>query len=248
MEALASTHDGLKLTEVSQTVGLAPSTAHRLLTTLQQSRFVRFDPLVALWQVGVTAFSVGNAFARHRDVVTMSRPFMRQLMELSGETANLYIMNDDEAICMMQIECRQMMRAIARPGGRVKMHNSGVGKAMLAWLPGHDLARVLEHQGLKAATEKTLTTPRALHEDLKRIRRRGFAIDDEEHAVGLRCVAAPIFDEHSSPLAALSISGPAARVSDQKLGEFGAMVVEAARAVTAELSGCGPGPRKPTPT
>jgi IclR family acetate operon transcriptional repressor len=237
LDAVARSHDGLTLTELAQTVGLPPSTAHRLLTTLQQARFVRFDPLASVWQIGVQAFVVGNAFARTRDVLMMARPYMRRLMEDSGETVNLYVVDEGEAVCMGQVESRQMMRAIARPGGRVKMHCSGVGKAMLAWLPEREVGRVLERHGLPRVTDKTLVTPRALKADLEQVRRRGYAVDDEEHAVGLRCVAAPILDEHGSPLAAISASGPTARIPDHQLSLLGAIVAEAARAVTAEVGG-----------
>jgi IclR family acetate operon transcriptional repressor len=237
LETIARSHDGLTLTEVAQTVGLPPSTAHRLLTTLQQARFVRFDPLSSVWQIGMQAFVVGNAFARTRDVLMMARPVMRRLMEESGETVNLYVTDEGEAICMGQVECRQMMRAIARPGGRVRMHCSGVGKAMLAFLPERDVARVLERHGLPRVTERTLVTPKTLRADLEQVRARGYAVDDEEHAVGLRCVAAPILDEHGTPLAALSVSGPTARIPDHQVSLLGAMVTEAARAVTAEVGG-----------
>ncbi len=237
LRAIAASHDGLTLTEVAQTVGLAPSTAHRLLTTLQQDRFVRFDPVGNLWQVGVGAFAVGNAFVRTRDVVMMARPRLRRLMEESGETVNLYVEDQGEAVCMTQVECREMMRAIARPGGRVRMHCSGVGKAILAWLPDRDLARILERHGLPAVTDRTLRTPRALRADLELTRARGYAVDDEEHAVGLRCVAAPIFDEHGAPIAGLSISGPCARVTEGRVAVLGALVEAAARAISLELGG-----------
>ncbi|WP_051341173.1 IclR family transcriptional regulator domain-containing protein [Azospirillum halopraeferens] len=237
LQTLANSHDGLTLTELSQTVGLAPSTTHRLLTTLQQQQFARFDPIGNVWQVGVGAFTVGNAFVRTRDVALMARPVMRQLMEDSGETVNLYVEDGGEAMCLTQIECRQLMRAIARPGGRVKMHCSSVGKAILAWLPDRDVTKVLERHGLPAFTEHTIATPRGLRDDLARIRARGYAVDDEEHAVGMRCVAAPIFDEHGRPGAAISVSGPAARIDDGRLALVGSLVVEAARTVTHELGG-----------
>ena len=99
LEAVARSHDGLALTELAQTVGLPPSTAHRLLTTLQQGRFVRFDLLASVWQIGVQAFVVGNAFARTRDVLTMARPHMRRLMEESGETVNLYVADERARPC-----------------------------------------------------------------------------------------------------------------------------------------------------
>lgn len=237
LDALSRSHDGLILTELAQTVGLATSTAHRLLTTLQQARFVRFDPIAGAWQIGVQAFIVGNAFARTRDVTMMARPYLRRLMEESGETANLYIAEEGEVICMAQVETRQMMRAIARPGGRAKMHCSGAGKAILAWLPEREVGRILERHGLAAFTERTLTTPKSLRAALAEIRARGHAVDDEEHEVGLRCVAAPVLDEHGLPVAGVSVSGPTARIPDHRLALLGALVAQTARAVTAEIGG-----------
>lgn len=237
MRVLAESVDGMTLSDVAQIVGLPPSTTHRLLTTLQQERFARFDPLTSLWQVGVQAFIVGNAFTRTRDVVTMARPFMRRLMEESGETVNLYLESDGEAICIGQIECRQLMRAIARPGGRVKMHYSGAGKAILAWLPDAQVTKILQRHGLPRATERTLDTPGRLREDLMAIRGRGYAVDDEENAVGLRCVGAPVFDEHGQPLAGLSLSGPTARIADDRLPVLGALVAQIAGEITREVGG-----------
>jgi IclR family acetate operon transcriptional repressor len=237
LRGLAESGDGMTLSDVAQIVSLAPSTAHRLLTTLQQERFVRFDGTAHLWQVGVEAFVIGNAFVRTRDVVTMARPYLRRLMEEGGETANLYLEQDGEAICMAQVECRQMMRAIARPGGRVKLHCSGAGKAMLGWLPEVELDRIIRQHGLKRFTDRTLDTPSRLRRDLEQVRARGWAVDDEEHAVGLRCVAAPVFDEHGRAVAALSLSGPGARVDDMRLVELGALTARIAGDFSAELGG-----------
>jgi len=237
LDTLAEAADGMTLSDVAQIVGLAPSTAHRLLTTLESQRYVRFVSGEGLWQVGVQAFVVGQAFRRSRDVVTLARPQMRHLMEESGETVNLYIEEGGEAVCMAQVECRQMMRAISRPGGRVKLHCSGAGKAILAALPASDVARILQTQGLPRVSEKTLDTPKKLKADLDQVRARGYAVDDEEHAVGLRCVAAPILDEEGKPLAALSISGPLARIDDTAIGVMGGLVRRAAAAVTEQVGG-----------
>ncbi len=237
MRVLSESAEGMTLTDVAQAVRLAPSTTHRLLTTLQHERFARFDAQSSLWQVGVQAFSVGNAFTRTRDVVAVARPYMRCLMEESGETVNLYLENDGEAICIGQIECRQLMRAIARPGGRVNMHCSGAGKAILAWLPDTRLAQILEQHGLPKITGHTLDTPSRLRQNLELVRIRGYALDDEENAVGLRCVAAPVFDEYGTPLAGISLSGPTARIDDTRLPALGAMVSRIADEVTADLGG-----------
>lgn len=118
LDVLAQNNEGLTLTMLARAVELPMSTTHRLLTTLQHRRFARFDPLTMTWQIGLQAFIVGNAFARARDIVLIARPHMRRLMEQSGETVSLYVMADGEAICMAQVESREMMRAASRPGGR----------------------------------------------------------------------------------------------------------------------------------
>jgi IclR family acetate operon transcriptional repressor len=237
LNALAEVPEGMTLGDLGQVVGLAPSTAHRLLTTLQNQRFVRFVAGEGVWQVGVQAFVVGQTFRRARDILALARPAMRRVMEESGETANLYIEEGGEAVCMGQVECRQVMRAIARPGGRVKMHCSGSGKAILSHLPDAEVTRILQAHGLPKLAPKTIDTPRKLRDDLAEARRRGFAVDDEEHAVGLRCVAAAILDEDGRPLAALSLSGPVARIGDGVLLAAGTLVSRAAAAVTAEIGG-----------
>ncbi len=238
---LAATDEGATLTEVAQQVGLSPSTAHRLLTTLEQERYVRFDAERRLWSVGVQAFVAGSAFLKTRSLVPTARPHMRALMESSEETVNLAVEDQAEAVYLSQVECRQMMRAFARPGGRVPLHCSSVGKALLSAMPDAEVARVLHRHGLARVTIKTLTTTPALRDDLARARTRGYAIDDEEHAVGLRCIAAVVFNEAADPLAAVSLSGPMARIPDERIPLLGDLVRRTADAVTAQLGGRLPG-------
>ncbi|MDW8342695.1 MAG: IclR family transcriptional regulator C-terminal domain-containing protein [Geminicoccaceae bacterium] len=237
LKTLSAATEGMTLSELALVVGLPASTVHRLLTTLEAERFVRFDPAEATWRIGVEAFRVGNAFARSRDLVAIARPYLRRLMEDTGETANLYLAVDGEAVCMAQVECRQMMRAIARPGGRVAMHASGVGKAILAGLPSEEVHAVLRRHGLPKLTERTIDTPRKLEAELAAIRSRGWALDDEEHALGLRCVAAAILDEHGRPAGAISVSGPSVRIPDGRLPELAAAVCRTARELTRAIGG-----------
>ena len=241
LNALSQDEHGLTLSELAQTVGLAPSTTHRMLTTLQQERLVRFDAERSVWLVGVQAFVIGNAFLRSRNLIATARPFMRRLMETCGETVNLAVEERGEAIYLAQVECGNMMRAITRPGGRALLHNSGVGKAMLSAMPDAYVRAVLQSRGLPKESDKTITSPQKLRGNLAAVRKRGFAVDDEENAVGLRCVASVIFDETSAPLAAISLSGPKVRITDDRIAPLGARVVEVARQITAELGGRVPG-------
>ncbi len=226
---------GASLTELAQQVGLAPSTAHRLLTTLELERFAHFDHDGRLWSIGAQAFAVGCAFTKSRSLVGLARPYMRRLMEESGETVNLAVEDQGQMVYLAQVECRQMMRAFARPGSRVPLHCSAVGKAVLSAGADRSLSKQLLRHGMPRLTVKTITVPAQLRADLERARTLGYAIDDEEHAVGLRCIAAPIFDESGEAVAALSVSGPMARIVDERIAPLSALVVRSARAISAEM-------------
>lgn len=237
LNRLAAANEGVTLTEVGQQVGLSPSTAHRLLTTLEQERYVHFDAERKLWTVGVQAFVAGSAFLKTRNLVAAARPPMRALMEESEETVNLAVEDQYEAIYLAQVECRQMMRAFARPGGRVPLHCSSVGKALLSAMSDKELSKVLHQRGLPKVTLKTITRTDVLRENLADARANGYAIDDEEHAVGLRCIASVIYNEAGEAIAAISLSGPMARISDDRIPLLGDLVRRKADAITAQLGG-----------
>lgn len=241
LDGLALADEGTTLTEIAQQIGLSPSTAHRLLTTLEQARYVHFDAERKLWAVGVQAFITGSAFLKTRNLVLCARPHMRALMEETEETVNLAVADQNEAIYLAQVECRHMMRAFARPGGRVPLHCSSVGKVLLAAMTDIELAKVLHDRGLPKVTIKTITTPSALKADLALVRDRGYALDDEEHAVGLRCVASVIYNENSDPIGAVSLSGPMARIPDERIAVLGELVRRKANVITEQLGGVVPG-------
>lgn len=237
---LAQAQEGLSLSAVAQAAGLAPSTAHRLLRTLETHRFAFNDTTTGHWSVGVASFAVGAAFVRSRNYVTIARAYMERLVANADETANLAIEDAGEAVYLSQVESRQIMRTFTKPGARVPMHASAVGKALLAALPENEALLLVSRKGLTRLTPHTLGSPEALTSDLRMGRQRGFAVDDEEHAVGLRCVASAIYDDQGRPIAAVSLSGPAARIDDRRLSDFGAMVRESCRAITDEIGGRSP--------
>ena len=232
LNTLADSEYGMTLTEIAHQVHLPPSTVHRLLTTMQHERYVTFDGERTLWSIGVQALSVGNAFTKNRNLSQIARPYMRALMEDSGETVNLAVADGGEVIFLSQVECRKMMRALVTPGRRALMHCSGVGKALLAFLPDEEVNAVITQHGLPKITERTLISADTLKSDLNRSRQRGYALDDEEHAICLRCVAGVVRDETGLPIAALSLSGPAARIPNERIEQFGLKV----RRVCADLS------------
>ena len=242
LERLAATPGGLALSELAEEVELAPSTTHRLLQALQSQGFITQDNELGVWKIDVKTFRIGNSFLEARDFVATSRPFLRRLTAETGETANLGIRDGSTAVFLAQSESPQMMRMITRIGSRAPLHASGVGKALMAWLPDDEFERVLTERGLDRVTTNTLHTVDTLRANLSEVRQQGFACDREEHAIGLHCVAACLHDEHGTPLAAISVSGPVARIPETRLLELGELVRSTAAEITARLGGRIPQP------
>lgn len=235
--AMLAEEDGLTLTDLARKSGFSVSTVHRLLLTLESRGFVLHEIELGSWLIGVETFKIGSAFLRNRRIASMGRLTMRDLMEKTGETVNLGIEDDGEVVFISQVESHDTLRAFFRAGSRGAMHASGVGKALLAELPEHRVRQICGMRRLERFTEKTRTEFALLLRELNESRRRGWALDDEERTLGMRCVAAPIFNEHGEPIAAISTSGPSVRITARKLDEFGPLVRRAADEITASIGG-----------
>ncbi|AUH35551.1 HTH-type transcriptional regulator BhcR [Paracoccus tegillarcae] len=229
--------NGLTLSQIAETTGQPPSTVHRILTTLNQRGMAESDAATQAWHVGPACFGLGAAFTRRADIVDRARPILHKLMEDTGETANLGVLYGDTVLFVSQIETQQPVRACLAPGTRVPLYASGIGKALLAFGSDDALQAILDGPSLAGFTPQTLVSPDALREDLSRTRHRGFAVDDEERAVGMRCVAAPVLDVAGQPIAGISISGPTHRVGPAHLKTLGAVVVAAAEELTQAIGG-----------
>jgi IclR family transcriptional regulator, acetate operon repressor len=228
--------EGMSLTELAEAADQSPATVYRVLSTFERHAVVEVDPARQLWFIGAEAFRIGSAFLRRTSLVERGRPVLRELMTGTGETANLAIADGEEVVFVSQVETHEPIRAFFRPGTRSAIHASGIGKAMMAHYPPERASSLLRGPR-EAFTPRTLTDPAALASELAATRARGWAMDDEEHTGGMRCIAAAIFNEHGEPVAGLSISGPAARVTRERGAAFGPAVRAAADRVTAAIGG-----------
>lgn len=239
LEALAAA-PGLTLTELANRTAEAPATVYRALVTLQGHGMVEIEEPGQIWHIGAGAFRVGSAFLRRTKVVERARQPMDALMRATGETANLGVESADEVLFLSQVETHEAIRAFFPPGTKAPMHVSGIGKALLAWYPAPRVEALIALRGLVRFTPLSITSPAQLGADLARTRARGFAIDDQERAEGMRCVAAPIFNAYAEPVAGISVSGPAFRVGLDAAARLGADVRAAADAVTLAIGGKAP--------
>lgn len=221
-------NSGLTLSELAEKLDQSVATMYRVLTTLSIRGFVESDPQTQEWHIGPASFRLGSAFLRRSSVVERARPVMRTLMEATGETANLGIEKDGNVMFVSQVETHESIRAFFPPGSLSQMHASGIGKALLSLYSVRDLDRFLREQSLTTFTEKTLNTPDAIRANMAETRAQGYAVDDEEKTVGMRCVAAPIVNFFGEAVAGISVSGPANRLSQDRIYDVAALVKAAA--------------------
>jgi IclR family acetate operon transcriptional repressor len=240
IETLAEDDEGYRLSDLAIRTGLSTSTVHRLLGTLENRRFVQFDRTESKWHVGARSFTVGATFARRRNFSAQAVPYLRKLRDLTRETANLAVVDDEFIIVLTRMESREIMRSLTKVGGRVAMVASGVGKAVLATYSDVDVSAIIRHHGMPRLTETSIVRPGDLFKQLEKIRRQGFAVDDEEACMGLRCIAAVVYNDCAEPLAAISVSGLASRLTDDRLPHLGHTVRQVAAELTVALGGAMP--------
>ena len=235
-----SERSGQSLTSIADELSQSPATIYRILVTLEGRGLVEFDPVEQHWHIGPAAFVIGARFLRRTSLVDRARPIMRRLMEDTGETANLGVVQGDQVLFVSQVETPATIRAFFPPGTLSPLHASGIGKALMAEMAPDRLARMLRSRPLEALTERTLTDPGALARDLEQIRARGYSYDDEEKNMGMRCIASAVFDVHGEAVAGISVSGPTSRMAPEKTEGLARAVTAAAADLTGALGGAMP--------
>ena len=229
--------EGTSLSELARQADLPPSTVHRLLTTLQRRALATHEPTTGMWTVGVGLFRMGSAYLRIRKLPEIARPIIRHLLEEVGETVNVSMRDGREIVCVAQAESHAPVRAFFRLGRGLPLHASAAGKAILAAASADLRDELLSGIAFERFTVNTHLSRESLLGDVAAVRERGWAFDDEEHTMGMRCVSAAILNEFSDPTGALSISAPAARMGPELTAEFGARIAASARTLTELFSG-----------
>ncbi|MBE0412693.1 HTH-type transcriptional regulator BhcR [Yoonia sp.] len=239
LEVLVALGDmqGGTLSEVASALDQSPATVYRVLTTFQGRGFVDFDAQNQVWNIGAAAFLTGSQFLRRTSLVERARPIMRDLMDATGETANLGIERDGQVLFLGQVETHATIRAFFPPGTVSAMHASGIGKALLCRMDDARQRRVLAQGKLEQFTPHTLTDPDAMIADLHAARARGYAIDAEERNIGMRCIAAPVYNVFGEAVAGISVSGPTTRITTDKIAVLAQPVMDAAARLTVAIGG-----------
>lgn len=216
IEVMALRREPMTLGEIARLSGLKPSTTHRLLSTLVSRGFARQDVITGKYQLGLKTFQIGNAALYNLDLRSVARSYLTRLVDKCGETANLAVLSRDnngvQLVYIDQVESPSMVHTFARIGSPVPVHCTGSGKVLLAFMEDREIDFLLKTIELQAFTERTITDPELLKEEISLIRKEGYAWDREETERGVLCIAAPVRDHTSHVVAAVSISGPVSRM------------------------------------
>lgn len=234
LEYLAA-RERASLGDLATDLRLDKATAYRFLSALVKTGYVRRDDHTRDYQLSTRVLTLASQVLDRIDVRTAARPVLERLATETTETVHLGVLEGHEVVYIDKVEGHQAMRMASRVGRRVGCHSTALGKMLLSVRSEADWHSYLTEHGLQRRTEHTITDPAAFHAELRAVRQRGYAVDDNENEAGIRCVAAPIRDHRAEPVAALSVSGWTVSVTMQRVPELTERVLAAATEVSQRL-------------
>ena len=239
LDRVGQNPQGVSIKELSSELNLPKGTIHRILSSLSYFGYIRQDAATKNYSLGLKLIELASLLSGQLDLRRVAEPTLRELAEKTGETAYMVVLDGSEVVYIEKIESQQLtggLKMASKVGSRNPLHSCAVGKTLLSFFPEQELDRLIRKKGLSRRTVNTITEPERLKEQLKVVRAQGYALDDEENEEGIRCLAAPVFDEKGGPVAAISVSGPAFRVTKKVLQQvLRKEVTEAAREISRKM-------------
>jgi IclR family transcriptional regulator, KDG regulon repressor len=237
LELLASRNHGLSTSEISRAARVPKSSTSYLLRTLVGRGYVRRDGETGQHTLGIRILSLGGQAVQGMALRELAMPLLRQIVEVTRLGSHLAILDHGDAVYIERIESPGFIKMDIWSGRRVAPQATAVGKALICQLSREEVQEIAALHPISPVSARTIVTLPHLLEDLEVIRRRGYAIDDEEHAVGVRCVAAPVFAANGEVAAAIGVSGTVSQVSDDYMPSLGKIVQTTALKLSAQLGG-----------
>ena len=233
---LVSNHpEGIGITELASQAGMYKSTVHRLLGTLTNRGFIEQDSGTGKYKLGYALLDFGMKLLSSIDLRHEAMTYLQELAVASNEVVHLAILDQGEIVYVEKVESQNTTRMHSRVGKRVAVHATGLGKAILAFLPLPETMTIIDAYGLPVLTEHTITDRTEFLKSLADTREKGYAVDIEENQVGISCIAAPIWDNNHRVVAACSVSGPSVRMTAQRMEELYPLVTQTGLQVSKRL-------------
>jgi DNA-binding IclR family transcriptional regulator len=231
MELMAASADGAGVTELADQLGIDKSSASRLVQTLANYGYAEQDPVSRRYRLGPQVVRLSRSLLTRMPLRDEAKPFLRQLVERTGECAHVAILAQDQALYIDQVESPASLRVTTGVGTLAPLHSTALGKCLLAFGNNVEIPAMLP-----TFTPRTITNPDTLHAHLEQTRQQGYAVDDEEYDYGVRCVAAPVYDYRGKVIGAIGISGPAGRMGLDSISQFAEIVLEISRDLSDRMS------------
>lgn len=238
LDLLGTSDDSLSLAEICNRMELRKSTAHRALMALERTGLIERAP-GSRYRLGLKLYDMGNRAVEQIDLRARVHPYLRKLALRVGEIVHLGVLHKTRVMYVDKVEpINRRVCVSSRTGTSNPVYSTSLGKAILAFLPTEEANEIIESIEFTAFTSKTLTTREDLLNALERVRRRGYAIDDEEMEIGARCVGAPIFDSNHRAIAAVSVSGSSLRLAAHCVPGIAAHVIQCSKEISSALGAC----------
>jgi DNA-binding IclR family transcriptional regulator len=235
LELLADSDGPLGLADVCERMDLHKSTAHRALMVLERTGLIERTP-ENRFRLGLKLYELGSRAVEQIDLRARVHPWFRRLSAQVGETVHLGVLQKTSVVYLDKVEPNNRRVWLdSRIGASNPVYCTAMGKAILAFLPPAETAALVARIRFVRYTPRTLVTAEALQRSLDRVRRRGYAIDDEEVECGVRCIGAPILNNNGRPVAAVSVSGPSSRITQQSVPGIAERLLRCCREISASL-------------
>jgi DNA-binding IclR family transcriptional regulator len=221
--------------ELSSVVGFPVGTTHRIVSTLAKRHFLVQNPVTRNYSLSLRFLELGTRVQQQFNLTSIVRPYLEKLMRETGESANLAVLDRDEAVYLDHVRSNHMLQLFTRLGARVPLYATGVGKMFLSRFSEPELKDYLARTVMVARTPHTIVNADKLIKELDQVSKAGFSVDNEEMEEGVRCVAALVLDHLKRPAAALSLSGAITRITPDRIEYFGEMVKRYAIKISESL-------------
>ncbi|WP_335443458.1 IclR family transcriptional regulator [Neobacillus drentensis] len=235
LELFLASNQELSVKEISEKLGLSKSTIHGIIKTLEYRGYLQQNPDDLKYKLGLKLFELGNKVSNQFDIGNIARPIMKELVESLMETVHLVVFERGEVIYIEKLDGPRSLRIYSQIGKRAPIHCTGVGKSILAFQEEEEIERLLANEDLEPFTEYTLTDKAEIKKQLQTIREQGYSVDDEEIELGLKCVAAPIFNHQGKVIAAISCASPKMRLTEDKQAEVIEEIKQAALVISTNM-------------
>jgi IclR family transcriptional regulator, KDG regulon repressor len=235
LEAVGARASGMSNAEISRKLDIPKSSASYILRALEKHGYLRRDGENGKYRLGLKVLNLGRGALSGVDVREVALPIMRSLVEHVHITSHLAILDGTQAVYVERVESPGFIKMDTWIGRRMEIYSTSVGKSLVSHLPETQVQAILRDRGMKKRTHTTITNPTRFLRELELVRERGYSFDDEENSVGVRCVAAPVFNAAGDVEAALNITGTTQQVNKETLPRIIDLVKESARRISTQL-------------